>query len=433
MDELNKLQFLPFVLALTLLIFCSLQILYLLRQKNYIVLLIWPVLIYLIGPSMSIIFEEHPTLSRYINLSRVNFLTFQMFWYVELLIIFGAVFNLSDNLRKSLSGSRLRSLSSSSLFPLVFLLCLVSASALQIHLLINVGSIFTGSYVLDNLADSPITYWGFLAGLYEIIFLCLILLLLDKKNHKKMWNIYIGAYLIATFLRVLGGTRLVIIKETIFILIFLYLLGSIKLKQLFFWGCSAIILGTVIGLLRGGGGDPLANIFGPVYGLVMESALNALTLSISDTVSNSGFIYTNGNIFNATLFFLVNLIPSFLRFGITEKDIESINPTSLAVNFGFDTSSPVGGMSGFATINYLTSYPLTFIFFMTLIFAFFFRIINNTAFKEFLSLLIIINCIHFWRDPSEIAFKLLFQGMFIMILLYYTRKNSFFKDPVKSC
>ena len=362
MIELTNIDIWSITFSFILIVVSFFQILNLTIKKDYTCLLLWPILIYLIGPLMTSLFSNHPVLSRYVDSNRSNILTFQMFWYFELTIFFSYVFKLSNCLKVNLSGRTLFYLSSSQLFPIIFYFSILFSSILQIHLISTVGSIFTGSYVLENLEEYGISYWGFLAGLYEITFISFILLLIGQKPTKKNWYLYIFFYVFTTFLRLLGGTRLVIVKEIIFIILLLYLKNSLSLKRLFIIVFGVLFLGTLIGLLRGGSGDPLADILGPLYGLIMESALNALTLSIADIVNQSGFVSSNGNLFYSIIFFSINMIPSFLRFGLSDTFINSFNPANMALDYGFDTIAPVGGMSGFATINYLTSYPFVFLF-----------------------------------------------------------------------
>jgi hypothetical protein len=409
----------PILVAIALFVLLAWQSLRLLKRKRYVILLIWPAFIYLIGPAATLLFAEHPVLGAYVDETRLTSQTLLMAWYVLLLLGADKVAGLSSSLRRALQGAALGRLSSSPAFPAVYLSAALLASALQTYTLLNFGSIFTGSYILEDAAEGLIPYWGFLAGLYEIVFLCFILALSGTRPSKRLWLLYVWLYVLTTLLRVFGGTRLILIKELAFMILLFYLRGTIKARQLLIVGVLVVAAGSAVGLLRSGGGDESNVFLGPLYGLVMESALNALTLGIADQVNQSGAVSRNADTLASLLFLLVSVVPSFLRFGFGEADMLAISPYSLALRSGFDTSAPVGGMSGFATIEYLSGYPHIFLLLMVALFAVSFRITRNGAFKQMLGLVIVINAIHFWRDPADIAFKLLVQGLLICLLFYF--------------
>jgi hypothetical protein len=413
----------PIFVAIVLMVLLAWQSLRLLRRKQYVILLIWPAFIYLIGPAATLLFAEHPVLGTYVDETRLTSQTLLMGWYLLLLLAADKAFGLSSSLRKSLQGSALQRLSSSPAFPVVYLCAGLAATALQTYTLLNFGSIFTGSYILEDAAEGLIPYWGFLAGLYEIVFLCFILALSGTRPSKRVWLIYVGLYVLTTMLRVFGGTRLILIKELAFMILLFYLRGTIKARQLLIVGALVVAAGSAVGLLRSGGGDESNTFLGPLYGLVMESALNALTFGIADQVNQSGAVSRDADTLGSIVFLLVSVVPSFLRLGFGEAEMAAISPYSLALRAGFDTSAPVGGMSGFATIDYLSGYPHLFLLVMVVVFAVSFRMLHNGAFKQMLGLVIVINAIHFWRDPADIAFKLLVQGLLICVLFYVVARR----------
>ena len=414
----------PIVVAIALFVLLTWQSLRLLKHKRYVILLIWPAFIYVIGPAATLLFAEHPVLAAYVDEQRLTAQTLLMGWYLLLLVAADHAFGLSESLRRALQGAALGRLSSSPAFPAVYLFAALAASTLQVYTLLNFGSIFTGSYILEDAAEGLIPYWGFLAGLYEIVFLCFILALSGTRPSKWLWTIYVGLYVSTTLLRVLGGTRLILIKELAFMLLLFYLRGTIKARQLLIVGVVVVAAGSAVGLLRSGGGDENNTFLGPLYGLVMESALNALTLGIADQINQSGAVSRDADTWKSVVFFVVSVVPSFLRFGFDEADLMAISPYNLALRAGFDTSAPVGGMSGFATIEYLSAYPHIFLLLMVVLFAASLRIMRNSAFKQMLALVIVINAIHFWRDPADIALKLLVQGLLICSLFRFVSKRS---------
>jgi hypothetical protein len=85
----------------------------------------------------------------------------------------------------------------------------------------------------------------------------------------------------------------------------------------------------------------------------------------------------------------------------------------------FDTESPVGGMSGFATICYLSSYPLLSTLTLVLILSLLVKLTRQGSMKEILVVVLSINAIHFWRDPIDIAVKNVVQDVVCALTLLY--------------
>jgi hypothetical protein len=298
-----------------------------------------------------------------------------------------------------------------------YTLTAVAAVFLQLKLLLDFGSVLTGSYVLDASADNPVPYWGFLAGLYEIVFLLFVLFVLSGDRRSKRRVIVIGLYFVTTVLRVAGGTRLILIKELAFLVILLYLRGALKRRQLAIVVLAIIGAGTAIGLLRKGGSIEGA-FLGPFDGLIMESGLDALTFNIAYHVQNTGFIAENGDLLQTAKFVVLSVAPRFMRFWITQPELETLSPYNAAVQFGFDTPSPVGSMSGFATICYLVSYPILATIVLAITIGLVFRYAPASNLKRVAILVFCINTMHFWRDPIDIALKLVVQGVACALFLW---------------
>ena len=144
------------LVALTLFVLLAWQSLRLLKRKNYVILLIWPAFIYLIGPAATLLFAEHPVLGAYVDETRLTPQTLLMAWYLLLLLVADKTAGLSASLCKALQGAALGRLSSSPAFPIVYLSAAFAASALQTYTLLNFGSIFTGSYILEDAAEGLI-------------------------------------------------------------------------------------------------------------------------------------------------------------------------------------------------------------------------------------------------------------------------------------
>ena len=106
---------------------------------------------------------------------------------------------------------------------------------------------------MEAAAEGLISYWGFLAGLYEVMFVFVVLFLLSEQPSKLLNILVVGLYVLAAALRVAGGTRLLLIKELAVILIVFYMRGKIKGGRLAVMAVSVVILGSVVGLLRSSG------------------------------------------------------------------------------------------------------------------------------------------------------------------------------------
>ena len=363
-------------------------------------------------------FSHAPVLGRYVFPDAVIPETLLMFTYV--LGIYGCdkFLNVSGAVRRSLENPSIACLARSPLFLPIFLPTVALAVGLQLMILKRFGSALNGGpYALELAAKGEIPYWGFLAGLYEIIFVCVILFLLSGRRGSTRLLV-IGAYIFAAALRLAGGTRLILIKEIAVILIISYSQGRIKARHLGITALVVIILGSLVGLLRMSGHNEYAYL-GPLYGLVMESGLNALTLNIAYQVHASGYIAHHGHALNYIVFILINAIPKFLRFGITKSQLAALSPYNAALGYGFSTYTPVGGMSGFATLTYLSNHPLLATLAVVIIFSCFAKFAPDGALKSLLILTFSINAIHFWRDPVNMAVKNCVQDTLLALVLLY--------------
>lgn len=390
-----------------------------LRRFDYVTLITWPALIYFSGPVLTLMFVDSPVLGRYVWPEEIVASTLLMFVYVFGLGILGRQVNAGASIKKCIEGRAVRALSGSKLFLPLYLAASAAAASLQIVTLNNLGSVFSGAYVLEGVDLGLIPYWGFLAGLYEIVFLCFVIYLVGNRKDRSFGRVCILLYVLTAALRLAGGTRLLLVKELSFMLLLLYLGGSIKPRRLLAWGFLALCLGSAVGLLRTP--DQENAILGPLFGLIMESGLNALTLNIAYHVQQSGFISEHADGFRTFSFFLINVLPTFVRFGIDDVALKSLSPYEAALDYGLDTSAPVGGMSGFATLCYLTSHPFVVVAALLIFICVAIRHAPRNSFYEMAIMIFVVNAIHFWRDPADIAFKLLVQGILICVALRLTR------------
>jgi len=390
---------------------------WLLVTRRYLILLLWPVLIYFCGPALTDVFVAAPALGQFIDQNTLVAETVVMFLYFFGLVAMDLIFDLSAVIQSSIHSRTVSQLARSPVFFLIYLGTALVAIVLQINVLREYGSILSGSYAYwASLGDPSAWYWGFLAGLYEMVFLCLVLLLLSDVRGR-MRGFYIAIYCGTALLRVLGGTRLILVKELAFILILLYLERKIRWRQLVTTAGLIIIMGSAIGLMRGGG--TAAGFLGPLYGVAMESGLNALSFDIAYQVQAAGAINVVDQAFQALQFTALSAVPSFLRFGVTPEQLQGLTPYFVASGLGFNTVSPVGGMSGFATLIYVVGNPFLGVVLLVAALATLIRWTPHSRLKELLMLVFAINAIHFWRDGLDISVKNLLQDLLCALLFMY--------------
>lgn len=376
----------------------------LLQKKRYIALLLWPAIIYFCGPLFTIVFVDAPVLGRYVFPDLILSETVLMFLYFMTLVVMDWVFDISGVIRSSLSSSTMRSLSHSPAYLPIYLCTALAAIFLQGKLLNDFGSVLTGHYVQEGMVDGVIPFWGFLAGLYELIFLMVVLFVLSGDHTSRQRYLVFGIYCLTAALRVAGGTRLILVKELAFVLIVFYFRSAISKRQLIFTSTMILLAGSAIGLLRmSDAGD--SAFLGPFFGLVMESSLDALTLNIAYHVQSAGYVALHSDVVHTAMFLFLSSIPKFARFSFSPDDLDALSPYNVALQFGFDSYQPVGGMSGFATLCYICSYPATATVLLAVTLGLLFRFAPAGNFKRVLILAFLVNAIHFWRDPLDIAVK----------------------------
>jgi hypothetical protein len=395
---------------------------WLLSRRRYVILFLWPVLIYFYGPLLTSFFVGVPSLENYVFPENILAETLIMFAYFLGLIVADYAFDLSRLIRSSIYNPTVQRLASSPMFLPTYAATSLIAIVLQVDMLRQYGTVLSGSYAYWNtLGDAAATSrWGFVAGLYEIIFLCFVLFLLSGQRGK--WRVVVVAiYAVTALLRVLGGTRLILVKELAFILILLFLRGNISRRLLVGAGVLTVLAGSAVGLLRAGGGAG-GGLLGPLYGVAMESALNAMSFNIAYQVQVGGGIDSAHQLWQTLQFVLISVVPSFLRLGVQQADLDVLNPYLIGqATTGFDTTSPVGGMSGFATITYVTGYPLAGALLLVLLISLLLRYVPRSRLKQLAVLVFSVNAIHFWRDSIDISTKLFMQDMICALLFLYIR------------
>lgn len=386
----------------------------LLQRRRYLILLLWPVVIYFCGPAVTMMFEDAPVLGRYVFAKNIMAETVLMVAYVVGLVLVDRIADISSVIRSSFQSESIRQLARGPLFLWIFIPAALAAVVLQAKMLLDFGSIFSGVYTLTFVDDGLIPYWGFLAGLYEIIFVLFVLFILSDQKSGLRW-VVIGLYALTAALRVASGTRMILVKELAVVLILFDLEGSIRRSRLVIATLVIVVAGSLVGLARGGGG--VDAFLGPLFGIGMESGLNALTLNVAYEVQDSGYVMHHGSILDTLEFVSLSAIPKFLRFGITPAALDALSPYNAALRYGFDTYMPVGAMSGFATLCYLCSDPLLATLALVAGIVLFLKLVPGGALKHIATLIFCISALHFWRDPIDIAVKNTVQGVLCAVAL----------------
>lgn len=401
---------------------------WLLLKKRYIIFLLWPVIIYFPGPILTSFFAEAPGIGQYVFPDATVFETVVILCYFVGMVLADGIFDLSSIIETSLFSPTVRSLTASPMFLPVYLATAGLALGLQIDILHRYGTVLTGNYAYwESLGDSS-SLWGFIAGLYEMVFLCFVLVLLGGEGLQRStrWLVS-GVYCLAALLRLASGTRLVLVKELAFVLILLYLQRRIRQRNLLIAMVLIIVAGSGIGLLRGGATG--GGLLGPIYGIVMESAFCALSFNVAYQVQIAGSIDTLHQIGQTVQYALITSVPSFLRTGVTPAYLDAISPYNVGFATGFDTISPVGGMSGFATLTYVSGNVMVGCCLLILMLIVLLRFTPSSRWKRLAVLVFVINSIHFWRDPLDISVKLVVQDMLIVLLFLYIPRLGQWRMP----
>lgn len=394
---------------------------WLLARKRYVILLLWPVLIYFPGPTLTSFFAGTRTsLGQYAFGDITLFETAVILCYFLGLVVADALLDLSAIIEKCLFNPTVRRLTASPMFLPIYFATTLLASVLQINILRTYGTVLTGNYAYwESLGDQG-SGWGFVAGLYEIVFLCFVLTLLGNGLGRRTQMLVTATYALTAVLRLAGGTRLVLVKELSVVLILLYLSGRIRRRQLVIAGVLTILGGGVIGLMRSSSATLDGGVLGPLYGIVIESALNAFSFNIACELQMAGALHTLRQIGQMIPFVFVSAVPSFLRPGIGPAELDAMSPYNVGVGSGFvDTASPVGGMSGFATLTYLSGDVMLGCWLLVILITVLLRFTPRSRIKRLAVLVFVLNAIHFWRDGLDISTKLLVQDLLIALFLMY--------------
>src|SRR4030081_2797848 len=104
----------------------------LMQRKNYTILLLWPIMIYFLGPLFTGMFANAPVLGRYVFPELLLQETFTILLYFVSILLADKIFDISSIIKATLTSPVLRRLSDSPAFLLIYLGTAFAAVFLQI-------------------------------------------------------------------------------------------------------------------------------------------------------------------------------------------------------------------------------------------------------------------------------------------------------------
>jgi hypothetical protein len=263
--------------------------------------------------------------------------------------------------------------------------------------------------------SDELAVWGFLSGLYDIGLTCLFAVILS--DQKKPSYGYAALYGGALILRILGGTRLILIKDIAVLLYVLFCRGRISLRMAGYVTVGLILFGTAVGVARGSGGA--SDRFGPAASILAEAGLSALTLNIAYDYYQSN-APDKPSLLQSSEFILESVAPTFLVNTVTDKKklVDKVNPYNAVLTFGYDTSSPVGAMSLFASLIYVVGSPWLGTLLVVFLLVVVVKVRFNRVVKSAVLFSFALNALNFWRDPFEISLKIIVQTIIVLLFIY---------------
>lgn len=328
-------------------------------SRRYDALLWWPIVLYIPGPLAAyFLLASHPIFINY-------FTPFSILAATSILIsgyvIYLAFFSKSVSGRlevelRTIEGSPVNNGNSWPYYALG-LLCMIS----QLFLIRETGaSLLSGAYVLGDgkFAENSALFTA-TAGLYEIfVALVGIKFATTPRKLKDEKGFWLFSFLVI-FLRIFGGTRLVVVKVAAFTLLVALLKGNLKITRLLFIGGIALSTFMAIGALRGSESEDGALALFLVFA---EPALGSLSATyIVDMYAESSKFFLPEFLWNGIgyiIFVLIHLAPNFIYqafggeltllgdWGYYRTLAEPFYPfREILRETGLETISPVGGQS----------------------------------------------------------------------------------------
>jgi hypothetical protein len=399
-------------------------IIFLLTRKDPLVLLLFPVLIYIFGPiTAALVFAQTPLAKSVFPETAVE-QTWLITYSVWLTVIAGRWLGLSQKLTDCLSSPTWKDIYELRIFKLAFLFFAFFSITLDLMLFRKYGaSVLSGKYTgfskefVGAYVDPIRTMGG--GAYYSVIFCSFIVFLSDDKRPFSM----IAKILFAacSMLELLSGDRREFMQMMVCVGFLYYWRGQVKLASLGIGGIVLLGLAFLISVLRlggnlSGGGLSLMSIFVPIGA---ESSLNSLSYNIA---------YSVANIDHFSLLALIQFVWECLLFTFPGFIIRALGGTRST--FGTDSIlvpymrfisdfSPVGGWSVFATVGYMFKsffWPIT-ILIPTLVAVF--RFLPKNEFGQAVLLSAMLTALPFWRDGFTDWFKLFVQNIVVVILIVF--------------
>jgi|GEM_PF-3357636 len=281
------------------------------------------------------------------------------------------------------------------------------------------SSLFTGKYVMEGFVENSGLYIA-TAGFYEMFAAIGALRVISLKGRSKQDLRFLVWFVFVLLTRILGGTRLIVIKAILFCLFVRLCQGRLPVKKLVPVAAVFTIGLMVVGLLRSGEAEGLD----ATQLLLAEGALNNLSATlVIDNAMDHGVYFDPAGLVNALgylVFIAVHLVPSFIfdalggtrillgDWGYYRSWGEPFYPfRDLLVTTGLDTISPLGGQSivalGAALFG-IVGAPLIIVYVYSIF------CLAGRAFARFVPILLLLgfHAPSIFRDSTEILAKELF-------------------------
>jgi hypothetical protein len=319
----------------------------------------WPIIMYIPGPIAAyLLFGESETFANYISAQSVLVSTLVLVGGFALYRLFLGK-RLADILRFDLAQIESSPAVIGAKWPLVALGCLCAAT--QILLIRDTGaSLLSNEYVLGGGRFSENrTLFTLTAGLYEMFAALFALRLVSVHSpwrRNKLLFLFAAA---VVALRMLGGTRLVVLKLVVFVVLVRMLQRRISKKAALVSAIAFSAFLMIVGSLRGSAAEEGSNI---LFLLFAEPALGNLSATfVTDYYLNHGIAF-NPNAITDTLgyivFVAIHLLPNAIYqalggdviylgdWGYYRSWGQMFYPFRLILGgTGLETVSPVGGQS----------------------------------------------------------------------------------------
>jgi hypothetical protein len=223
------------------------------------------------------------------------------------------------------------------------------------------SSLLNGEYILGQGAFAEHTNLFVAAyALYEIFAGLGTLKLISLKGGFKQNRAFLIWFSLVMLVRVIGGSRLGLLKAVLFTLFVRLCQGRLAVKKVFLYACAFAVALTFVGFLRSGTSE--RQDLTASFLFFAEGALSNLSATlVTDDALNHGVILNSATVLNALSFMgfiAIHLIPNFIyeafggqrillgEWGSYRSWGEPLYPfKELLTSTGLDVVSPLGGQS----------------------------------------------------------------------------------------